>query len=170
MGNVCISKLPLARLDEMGDEMSIAQLKKKLIVNEVLLKSDSKLYEAALSYEAKSFYKTKVDKHKVRIEELESEILKLRTKKFEAKVKLKTELSYLDWWTMVQKMYYINSNFTVTSRTKNWKEGKSWTHSSELDAKERILKLVGYKAYDRSRGLGSEALDAKKVLEIESST
>lgn len=70
-----------------------------------------------------------------------------------------SNVDYAEWWEWAQSLYSVDSYFRVVSKARDWKEVVSWECDSEIGAKERIEKLIGYKILDRKRGHGNMGKD-----------
>lgn len=91
----------------------------------------------------------------------------------EAKIKdkiLAKGVDYEKWLVWAESLYSIvkesnaqQSAYLLRSTARNWKEEKHWSFDFEIDAKEKRLRLVGYKIYDRNRGDGDMQKDLNKA-------
>jgi arginine utilization protein RocB len=73
----------------------------------------------------------------------------VKIEKAERKLATKTGLTYEEWVTKAKKLYSIDpSTAKVTSIALGPTHGRTWECESQLGARKRVLKLMGYKRYD----------------------
>ena len=96
-----------------------------------------------------------------------SERFKRRNIALHEEVEKMTNMPFQEWWQKMQLLYEIDSNFTVTSRARDLKNGpQQWSNSSLIEAQEKVLQLMEFKVNDRNRGHGSHEKDKQRLREL----
>lgn len=62
-------------------------------------------------------------------------------------------------WEEWARSLYIDSDGTIQSKARAWKEPVFWPYATEFEKLKKIEQLVRYKIYDRARGHGDIETD-----------
>ena len=73
-----------------------------------------------------------------------------------------------EWWELVKKQYPIEKNddgdWVVTSKIRDWADGKDWPFQYKAQAVEKVDQLVRWLHSGRKRGFGDKDADIEKWL------
>ena len=112
-----------------------------------------------------SMWESTLNKLKDNLSEAKIEDQEIRMKKLTDRVKKTCVHGVSEWFDWVYTLYKVEKTeedkWKLESLCRQWTEQKEWFFDSQVEALEKIETLIGYKIYDRSRGMG----DAEKDLE-----
>lgn len=74
-----------------------------------------------------------------------------------------------EWWELVEKQYPMVQNdkgeWVVSSKVRDWADGKDWPFDYKAQAVEKVEKLVNWLHQGRKRGFGDKDADIEKWLD-----
>lgn len=88
--------------------------------------------------------------------------------KFTAKEKNLIGKHGVEWYELVKKQYPVAKNddgdWVVSSKIRDWAEGKDWPFQYKAQALEKVEQLVRWLADGRKRGFGDKEADVEKWI------
>lgn len=83
---------------------------------------------------------------------------------------VKSGTNFDAWEEWARSLYSIEEpdglllfSYRLRSKAREWKEEMSWDLPADIDCKEKIEQLIGYKVYDRQRERGDMEKDLSEI-------
>jgi hypothetical protein len=141
----------------------------KLTVNGLLetISTAKKIIEEFPNHPNLSFYKAQIKNCEEKLPSVKALDIKERTERLHERLKFAHPDGVEGWFEWAKKQYIIHPAdasgiIRVESIIRDWEEEKSWEFTEQIDALEKVEKLVNWVRENRERGRGNCLEDVQK--------